>query len=59
MVFEYREGGEKMYVGGNAYGRIGKGAKTIEIARSDIRRVVENAVNKKERAKRSKGYTEQ
>jgi hypothetical protein len=48
--------GDTMYVGGNAYGRIGKTARAMAVARGASRSSVMSAVEKKERAKTGKGY---
>jgi len=48
----------ELYVGANAYGRIGKGAKVITISSSPAKNEVMRAVLKKQMAKQRKGYYE-
>ena len=48
--------GNKEYVGGNAYGRIGANAKVIEIVRGKSFSMVQHMVQNKEREKERKGY---
>jgi predicted DNA-binding WGR domain protein len=58
MVCSYTDDvtGDTVYVGGNAYGRMGKTARAMAVARGASRGSVMAAVEKKERAKERKGY---
>jgi hypothetical protein len=58
MVCSYTDDatGDTVYVGGNGYGRIGRSARVIAVARGSSRSSVRSAVLKKERAKENKGY---
>jgi predicted DNA-binding WGR domain protein len=58
MVCAYTDSatGDTMYVGGNAYGRIGKNPRAMVVAQGPSRTSVQSAVDKKERAKERKGY---
>jgi len=55
-VLEYKEDGQKTWVGGNAYGRIGKNPRVIEIGIELDKNEILSKVKKKEKAKLSKGY---
>ena len=57
VVFRYQQAdGTIVYVGGNAYGRIGKTAKVMVIARAKRPQAVLSMVQRKQRQKESKGY---
>lgn len=58
MVCSYTDDatGDTMYVGGNAYGKIGRTARAMAVSRGPSRSSVQGAVDKKERAKERKGY---
>ena len=57
MVCSYTDvSGETVYVGGNAYGRIGRMARAMAVSRGPSRSSVQSAVLKKERQKENKGY---
>ena len=57
VVFGYRDANDDVvYVGGNAYGRIGMTPRIMMIARGLSLSSVENIVRGKQRRKESKGY---